>query len=247
MKAFIVDDEILSVDLLKVTINTHCRELDIVGEATNINIAYDAITKSNPEIIFLDIEMPGGDGFELLEKLNNQFQFHTVFITAHEQYARHAIRAGAVDYLLKPLEGSELKQTVQRLLSIKESRRLNPWTPVEGELEKKIVLNHHKGYSLIKLKDIIDLKADNNYTVLTQTDGTKIVCSQTLGKFETGIQSDWFFRTHRSHIINLYHLQGFLYADGGYVQMSNGVKISVADNRVKLLKEKIDSFCLYPF
>lgn len=247
MKAYIVDDEILSVDLLRVSIKSYCPELEIIGDATNINHAYAEIIKQLPEIIFLDIEMPGGDGFELLEKLNNRFQFHTVFITAHEQYARHAIRAGAFDYLLKPLEGSELKQTAQRLLSIKESRRQNPWTPVEGELEKKIVLNHHKGYSLIKLKDIINLEADNNYTVLILVGGKKIVCSQTLGKFETGIRSDWFFRVHRSHIINLYHLQDFLFADGGYVQMSNGERIVISDNRVRLLKDKIERFCTYPF
>lgn len=241
MNILIVDDETLSRDLIRTTLKEIHPELTIIGEASSVSEAYKIITKTNPDIVLLDVEMPGGNGFELLQKCETLYSFQTIFLTAHEKYARLAVKTRAADYLLKPLEKEELEKTIQKLF--KRYNEEKKGSLIKEELEKKVVITHSKGYSLIQLKDIIELQAENNYTIITLRDNKELVCSQTLGKFETSLTLSWFFRIHRSHIINLYHLQEFLFADGGYAKMSNGKKLNVSSNRLKPFKNMIHSFC----
>jgi two-component system LytT family response regulator len=241
MKAFIIDDETLSRDLLKVSLQEVCPEVAILGESSTIKDAFLKINETKPDVVFLDIEMPNGNGFDLLHKFEGRKPFQTVFLTAHEHYARQAIKERATDYLLKPLDKEELYKAVYR---VKNNVSKYSFSALEKEeLEKKVVLGHSKGISLMALKDIIKLEADNNYTVITLKNNKKLVCPQTLGKFESTISSDWFLRVHRSNIINLYYLQELLYADGGYALLSTGDKISVSDSKVNELKEWIHKNC----
>lgn len=240
LRSLIIDDEKLSRDLLRSLLTEYCSETEVIGEASDVDSALSQIREHDPDIVFLDIEMPGANGFDLLKGMAGQNSFQTVFVTAYNQYAIQALRAGAVDYLLKPLDIDELKNTVKKLSKL--ACRNNP--PIDNNkdsLEQTILLPHLKGIKIIRLKEIIRLEADNNYTVIYLMDGTAFVASKPLKDLEHKLHPLWFFKTHRSHIINFHYCREYSSDEGDHVVMHSGDKVALSRLRVSAFFDAMQS------
>jgi two-component system LytT family response regulator len=242
IRSVIVDDEAPGRAALRSMLSIHQQEIVVVGEAASVEEARAVVTKTNPQVIFLDISMPGGLGIEL-PRLLERNKFIYVFVTAHSDYAIRAIREGALDYLLKPVSSEDLSACLERLKS-----RLHT-VPEEGykdriehlfELlhqhkmpQKKIQISSAHGFNLINPADILFLQADNNYTQFYLINGQQHLASSTMGNFEAELPPDQFFRIHKSTIINLSHFVEFSRVDGNFAVMSNGAKLPVSKRKTE--------------
>lgn len=244
LRSLIIDDEKLSRDLLRSLITEYCSEAEIIGEAGNVDTALSQIKEHAPDVIFLDIEMPGGNGFDLIKGMAGQNRFQTVFVTAYNQYAIQAIRAGAVDYLLKPVDIDELKTAVHKLYRNQSHIKPLPVheTNTGDVLEQTLLLPYLKGVKILKLKDIIHLEADNNYTVIHLSGGAVFVVSKSLKELEHKLDDFWFFRPHKSHIINFYHCAEYSSDEGDHAVMSSGEKIAISRLRLNDFFEALHRF-----
>jgi two-component system, LytTR family, response regulator len=227
LRSLIVDDEKNSRDLLHSMLNEHCPEIEIVGEADNVSDAGELIGQYRPDLVFLDIQMPGGNGFDLLDDLKNKRHFHTVFVTAYNQYAVKAIKAGADDYILKPVDHEELQESVKRIYQRLMEEKANAGHEEIGA--DRLILPHSRGFKLILTSDIIRLEADNNYTEIFLNGGSRIIASKPIRDFENRLDRNIFFRAHKSHIINFAHFREYISEDGcGYALMSDGTRVSIS-------------------
>ncbi len=236
LKAILVDDEENSLNALKEKIVQHCAEVEIIAACTQPAEAVIKINDLKPDIIFLDIEMPGMNGFNLLQQLNDK-HFEPVFVTAYDHYAVKAIRISAFDYLVKPVDIDDLKATIQRAIEKKKSRE--PDDRLEVLLDnisnpkkefKRIAIPSNDGIKFIKIKDILYLEANINYTHIFLAN-QKYVVSRTIKDFEEMLPADDFIRIHSSYIINKEHLERYIRGEGGQVVLSNGIMLDVAKRR----------------
>lgn len=234
IKAIIVDDELGARESLSKMLEKNCSSVQIVAKADSMLSAYEAIINLHPDLVFLDIEMPNGNAFDLLEKIK-EIDFDIIFTTAYDHYAIKAIKFSAIDYILKPIDPEELLQAVKRyeeksgqknMLDKKFKTLLNNLKP-ENKL-KKVGIPDGDGLIFINLADIIRCDSDGNYTFFILTSGKKIVASRTLGEYEQLFADDNFFRIHRSHLINLQHVKKYLKGEGGYVIMSDNSQVEVS-------------------
>jgi two-component system LytT family response regulator len=234
IKAIIVDDELGARESLSKMLEKNCSSVQIVAKADSMLTAYEAIMNLHPDLVFLDIEMPNGNAFDLLEKIK-EIDFDIIFTTAYDHYAIKAIKFSAIDYILKPIDPEELVQAVHRyeeksgqktMLDKKFKTLLNNLKP-ENKL-KKVGIPDGDGLIFINLADIIRCDSDGNYTFFILTNGKKIVASRTLGEYEQLFADDNFFRIHRSHLINLQHVKKYLKGEGGYVIMSDNSQVEVS-------------------
>ena len=200
-----------------------------------------AILKHNPDIVFLDIQMPDGSGFKLLESFE-QIDFDVIFTTAYDQFAIKAIKFSALDYLLKPIFPEDLVEAVKKAekkrsgQGSKESIEVLLQHMKKPETDNpKIVLATSEKINVVNIKDIIRCASDNYYTFFYFTDGTRLLISKTLKENEELLSEHNFIRPHKSHLINIMYIKGFLKQDGGYVMMSDGSKVPVSRRK----KEKI--------
>jgi two-component system LytT family response regulator len=240
LKTIIVDDEPDSIKLLELQLAQHCPDIEIAGTYTSSVKALPAIEKLQPDLIFLDIEMPVMNGFELLEKILH-LPFSVVFITAYNQYALKAFRFNAVDYLVKPVDAEDLIQAVA-----KAAKRVKP-TPAQllqmqkqlrGEPATRIAIpGQQGGISFIDLNDIIYSEASNNYSKLILTDGNRFLISKTLKDVQEVLEEEHFLRVHRQFIINLNHVKHFN-RNEGVLTMDNGDHIPIARNQKEKLIER---------
>ncbi|MBK8983574.1 MAG: response regulator [Ignavibacteria bacterium] len=231
IKALIVDDELSGRENLKTLIESYCSEIKVVGTASSAVEAKNMIACLSPHVVFLDVNMPVLDGFDLLESLDSS-SFMVVFVTAHEEYAIKAIKAKAIDYLLKPINIKELQQTVKRVV---ENYSNN--TAHLPNLEKVIIPVSH-GFKVIHADDVIRLEAEDCYTHLFTTKEKKITISKTLKEFEDKFSADHFVRVHKSHLINLMHIKDYTKLDGGCITMSDGVKIPVSRRKAEEFSDR---------
>ena len=256
IKAIIVDDEEKSRKLLRNLLSEYCEQIEILDMADSVESGLQIINKTNPELVFLDIEMPDGSGFDLLEKIENA-SFEVIFTTAYNQYAIQAIHFSALDYLLKPINIDELKSAVlkvETMLNEKvEEKSINHSLQILLENNKaqtnnkKIGLPTQSGINFVLVKDIIMCKAEGNYCVI-YLDGKqqKEIVSRTLKEFEDMLKEFNFFRVHRTYLINLNHIKEYnrtnqsadYDGDGGSVVMNNGLYLPVSRDRRKYLLEK---------
>ena len=232
IKAIIIDDERKGRVALKQKLHDYCTNVHVVGEAENGEQGIEIIKNLKPEIIFLDIEMPAMDGFEMLNKLS-AIDCHIIFTTAYDQYAIKAIKYAAFDYLLKPIDIEELKTAITKI-----------GTQLPGETEKKLeTLNQNlftknnlnkiavhtlQGMLFFNINDIINLEAQSNYTILYFCNHPKITASRTLKEFEDLLPNNIFFRPHHSFLINLNFIKKYIKGDGGQIEMQNGNFIDVS-------------------
>lgn len=231
MKAVIIDDEAGSRNNLKFLLERFCPQVEVAGWANNAEDGLALIAREGPDLVFLDIEMPEQDGFQLIEQLPAYDRPQIVFTTAYEQYAVKAFKVSAVDYLLKPIDIDELKHTVERI--VKE--RTQVWKQALEQFKeislKKLVIPHQSGITFLEENNIICLEANRNYTEIHTRNGKKMMVAKTLGDFEEMLTSNTFFRVHRSFIINLQALEQWVSKEGGYLLMSNQLRVPLARNR----------------
>lgn len=242
VKALIVDDELNNRENLKLALTQYCPEVKVIGEADSAITALDFLQSNEPNLVFLDIAMPLGNGFQFLESLD-QINFDIIFVTAYNQYAIRAIKFCAIDYLLKPIDALELKQAVNRVISNQakkeQQQKLELLLSNMNQPSQKIALPQSDHVEFVKVEDIIRCKGEKNYTWFFLKDDRKLLVSQTLKEYVTLLEDFHFFRVHQSHLVNLHQIQKYSRRDGGYVVMTDEEQIPVARNRKETLQQKL--------
>jgi two-component system LytT family response regulator len=240
LRAIIIDDESNNREKLRNSVTKHCSEVQIVGEADGVRTGISAIRQLLPDLIFLDIKMDDGSGFDLLNRFDS-IEFKVIFVTAYEEYAVRAFRMSAVDYLLKPVDPEELVEAVKRA---REQIELNIKSQLDAlknnlhtEQSKKIVLKEADNIHLINIEDIIHCKSDSNYTIFYFPGNKRIMVSRQLKDYEDMLDAFGFFRAHKSHLVNLEQIVRFEKADGGFLVMSDDSRVPVASRKRERLME----------
>lgn len=245
IKAIIVDDELGARESLSKMIEKNCKQIEVVAKVDSMLSAFEAITNKEPDLVFLDIEMPNGNAFDLLEKFKS-INFNIIFTTAYDHYAIKAIKFSAIDYILKPIDSEELVTAVKRFENQrgqkesldKQFKTLLSNVKPENKL-KKVGIPDGDGLIFINLSDIIRCDSDGNYTFFILTSGKKIIASRTLGEYEQMFVDDNFFRIHRSHLINLEHVKKYIKGEGGYVVMTDNSQVEVSRRNKTDFLEKL--------
>ena len=233
-KIIIVDDEKGCRDTLESFLKDF-PEINVVGTANSITKAQELITNLQPHLVFLDIEMPGGNGFELLEKIS-PLNFDIIFTTAFDQYAIKAIKYSALDYLLKPIDPDELASSIKRFSSKKHDQDLinNKFktllSNISGEAtHQKIAIPDGEGVNFIKISDIVRFQSDGSYTYMHILNANKpTLISKPIGDYQDILANENFIRIHRSHLINLEHVTKYVKGDGSYAVMIDGSRVEVS-------------------
>ena len=244
LKAIIVDDEPYCCEILAAMLNSDCPEVDIISVNSNAKDSLTAIQKYSPDLVFLDVEMPRMNGFEMLEQLPT-INFHLIFTTSYDQYALKAIRFSAIDYLLKPIDREELKKAVQKVkeriqvpipqqLEILMQKLKQPTAPIN-----KIALPTMEGLQMIPVDIIISCESDDNYTILKTKSNKKVLVTRSLKDMEEMLEQHSFIRVHRYYIVNLNEIEKYIKGEGGYLVMSDGTTIDVARNKKEVLLKKL--------
>lgn len=234
LKAIIVDDELHGRENLKKIIETYCHEIEILGCADSAVSAKELVSAHKPDVVFLDITMPILDGFDFLEEYDEP-HFMVVFVSAHEEFGINAVKAGAADYLLKPINVKELKQTVKKLLLLQSGR-----TKDEVLFDaNKLVLPASHGFNVLLIDDIIRLEAEGSYTKVFMKGGKDTIVSRTLKDFEDTIPKEKFFRIHKSHLINLKFVKEYSNVGGNSVTMTDGSRIEVSRRKAPEFIQRI--------
>ena len=234
LSAIIVDDELHGRENLKKIIETYCCEINVVGVADSAVAAKELVIQQNPDIVFLDISMPVLDGFDFLDDFGER-NFSVVFVTAHEEYGIKAIKAGAADYILKPVNIKELKQTIKKLLA--DQTKNNSSNSLE-ETNKLIVPSSH-GFNVFEFDDIIRIEADGCYAKVIRKNGRTTTVSRTLKEFEDTLPQERFIRIHKSHLINLNYIKEYTSYGGNYITMNDGSKIEISRRRAPFFIQKV--------
>lgn len=245
MKTLIIEDEEQAISALMAEIQYHCPELEIVGIAQSVKDGAEKIRTLEPELVFLDIQLSDGLGFDLLQLVKDK-QFHLIFTTAYSQYAIKAIKFSAIDYLLKPIDGNELREAVQRAIqSSQQDYKKKLETFLQNQLnfgKKKIALPTSDGISIFELESIIRCSSEGNYTCVYFVGGKKMLFAKTLKEFEEMLGQSGFERVHHSHIINLDHLTSYTNKDGGYVILSDKSTVPVSQRKKAQLLAILNNF-----
>ncbi|WP_343306297.1 response regulator transcription factor [Chitinophaga niabensis] len=237
ISALIVEDELLSRDFLSNLVREFCPQLELAGTASNVEEAVKFINTHSPQLIFLDIEMQTGTGFDVLQRANHH-NFQVIFTTAFDHYAIQAIKFSAVDYLLKPISLEELElavaKAVKHIEGKKEDNRLdlllkNFQKPSADDFS--ISLSTSEGVDFIPLSTIIRLEAKGPYTIFYIRDGRQIMVSKNLKEYELTLQEHGFFRIHNSYMINLRDVKRWVKTDGGYAVMSDDAMVAISPKK----------------
>jgi two-component system LytT family response regulator len=236
----IIDDESDAVDFISSIATEYCPDLDVVGKANNVREGVAVINEIKPDLVFLDVEMPNGTGFELLTHFPEK-TFDVIFITAFNHYAIQAIKFSAVDYLLKPININEFIEAVNKVVTKRRSGVLSGNENFDILLENlrtshptRLVIPTSDGREYLNPKDIIRIEADRSYSWFFITGRHKILVSRHLKEFQDLLNDRNFFRPHNSHLINLDFVKKFIRHDGGYIEMTDGSQIPISRNRKDL-------------
>lgn len=244
--ATIVDDEPDCCEALETLLERYCPEVQILDICYTAEAAIQSIKERKPQILFLDVEMPFMNGFQLLEKLGN-INFELIFTTSYDQYAVKAIHFSALEYLLKPIDLDELQEAVRK--AIKRNSFPQP-EQLKILLEKlkqpavlfnKVAIPTMEGFQLVLAESIIKCEAENNYTILYLKDKRKLVASRNLKDMEEMLESYSFIRVHNSYLVNINEVEKYIKGEGGYLVMSDTSTVRVSRSRKELLLKKISS------
>ena len=239
IKVVIIDDEKAVRTLIASLIMKNLNNvLDIVGEADDVKTGISLIKEKQPDLIFLDIKMKSGTGFDLLEKLRGTYP-EVIFITAYDQFAVNAFKFSAIDYLMKPISLIELKHAVEKF------QHRFPISKTDRDHRLKVLINNYNGedktksicirdldgFSVVRIKDIVRLESDNNYTHFFTCSGKKLTTSRTIKDYETSLADFGFYRIHQRHIINLSFVSKFIKGESGRVLLTDGSDLPIARQR----------------
>lgn len=236
LRAVLIDDEESSLNSLRQKILQHCPEIEIIASCNIPETGIEMINTLHPDLVFLDIEMPVINGFTLLQRVKNR-NFELIFVTAYDHYAIKAIRYSALDYLVKPVEVTELKEAVKRSL---EKKKNLPNQRLELLLEhaanekkqfKNLALPTQEGLQFVKVRDIIYLEASGNYTKFHMVNNNKYMASKTLKDFEEMLPNDIFIRIHNSSIINKEYVIKYVRGEGGQVVLYKDIVLDVSKRK----------------
>jgi two-component system, LytTR family, response regulator len=250
LRAMIVDDEGNARENLRLMLEEHCPEVTVVAQAANAAEARKLIAADRPDALFLDIKMPGEDGFSLLRSIAD-LEIPVVFTTAYDEYALQAFKQNALDYLEKPLDQLELQRAVKKLMrtatdpeagqqhvSALQALMNDPASP----LSTRVAVPGRDGLVLLKHEDILYLEASDSYTTVFTRDGKRTISSKHIRVFETNLDPKKFFRVHKSYIINLEHLKGFSRSEGNMAVLDTGALIPVSRRRLPDFLAMINTF-----
>lgn len=249
IRALIVDDVVNSQNVLLQILVHHCPQVKVCGVASSVLEAQRLIIEQQPDLVLLDVEMPPNNGFELLEQFPNP-TFEIIFTTAHDQYALRAIKFCALDYLLKPIDIQELKLAIEKTVKQFENRNKYPKgnqnfshllenIKSPNHQKNKIALPTLDGLVFIKVNTILRCEADGSYTKIYLTTKKTITATRKIKEFEQLLTEHNFFRVHRSHLINLNHIEKYYKGTGGYVVLSDGSSVDVARRKKEEFLERL--------
>lgn len=246
MRTIIIDDKPGPKNTLKTLLNKYFPEIEIIAEGNNVVEGFKVITENSPQLLFLDVEMPDGTGFDLLEQIN-PIDFKVIFTTGFEKYAIKAFKFSAIDYLLKPIDSEDLKIAVHRakeeikneIVQLKVGTLLTNLQEVSDNL-KKIVLKDANSIHVVHINEILYLEADSNYTKFYLTNNRQILVSDTLKEYENLLQKAGFFRCHKSFLMNLAMLKRFDRRDGGNIILQGDMSIPLSSRKKEQFLEILE-------
>lgn len=230
LRTIIVEDEETSRAILRNYISKYCPKVEVIGEAENIEQALELIRNNTLDLVFLDVEMPRGNAFDLLEQVGDR-TFETVFVTAYNQYAIDALNVHASYYLLKPVSIDELIKAVDYVSEIKEKENAlenRVLSTQDVGVKGKITIPVQDGFEVLVAQEILYCKADDNYTQIFMASGEKKLVSKTLKYFEEALSDFGFARVHKSYLINVNEVVGYRKGKGGSVILSSGKEVMVS-------------------
>ncbi|WP_262733541.1 LytR/AlgR family response regulator transcription factor [Gaetbulibacter sp. NE] len=233
LKSIIVEDEETSRDILKNYLKKYCPNVDVLGEAANVDEALVLIRNNDLDLVFLDVEMPYGNAFDLLDKVGD-IDFETVFVTAYNHYAIEALNAHASYYLMKPISIDELIKAVDYVTEIKtkeDALQDQVLVPKTNSVNGKITIPQQDGFEVLNTADILYCKADDNYTEIYLNTNKKKLVSKTLKYFEDALSDSSFARVHKSYLVNVNEVTKYVKGKGGSVILSNGKQIMVSASK----------------
>ncbi|MES2593130.1 MAG: LytTR family DNA-binding domain-containing protein [Bacteroidota bacterium] len=229
IKAVIIDDEKSAVISIELALKEYCPSVEVVGKSFNAKDGIKEIETQKPDLVFLDIQMPHTSGMEMLEQIVHR-NFEVIFVTAFNEYAVKAFKLNAIDYLLKPISIPELIRAVNKVSSKSNLLTTNEkLEKLKAALSGKVGLPFSSGTEFIKTADIIRIEADGSYCKVITIDGKTRLISRNLKEMQTSLEDGSFYRTHKSHLINLEHIKKYSpLKDGGLVEMQDGANIEIS-------------------
>ncbi|MCD2260351.1 LytR/AlgR family response regulator transcription factor [Psychroserpens luteolus] len=233
LRSIIVEDEETSRKILKNYLNKYCPNVDVLGEAANVDEALVLIRNTELDLVFLDVEMPYGNAFDLLDKVGD-IDFETVFVTAYNHYAIDALNAHASYYLMKPVSIDELIKAVDYVTEIRtkeDALQDQVLVPKTNSVDGKITIPQQDGFEVLETSDIMYCKADDNYTEIYLNNNKKKLVSKTLKYFEEALTESGFARVHKSYLVNVNEVTKYVKGKGGSVVLSNGKEIMVSASK----------------
>lgn len=233
LASIIVEDEETSREILKNYLKKYCPNITVLGEASNVEEALVLIRNNHLDVVFLDVEMPYGNAFDLLEKVGD-INFETIFVTAYNHYAIDALNAHASYYLMKPISIDELIKAVDYVTEIKtkeEALQDQVLVPKTNHVEGKITIPQLDGFEVLNTSDILYCKADDNYTEIYLSTNKRKIVSKTLKYFEEALKDSGFARVHKSYLINVNQVVKYVKGKGGSVVLSNGKEVMVSASK----------------
>lgn len=244
INAILVDDEVHCLDTLSILLEEHCPEVQLLDRYTSAKAALKGIEELSPDLVFLDIEMPAMNGFELLEHFHD-IPFTVIFTTSYDQYAIKAIHFSALDYLLKPIDPKDLVAAVQKVQAQKRHPSLEQFQILLGQVRQrgydfaKMAVPTFEGFELIDTAEIVRCEADDNYTHIHLKNKSKVIACRSLKEIEAQLKDfPAFLRIHNSHLVNLNEVTRYVRGEGGYVVMSDGTVANVARSRKEVLLKR---------
>jgi two-component system, LytTR family, response regulator len=245
LHAILIDDERNALEVLEMQLQRFCKDVTIMAKCDGGEKGIEAIRKYQPDLVFLDIEMPHINGFDVLRETAG-YDYNVIFTTAYDQFAIKAFKFAALDYLLKPIDIVELQAAVEKArvrkagqpLEEKLRQLMGQWQTENRNQAQKIALPMGDALQLVSPQDIIRCESDSNYTHIFLQNGKKITVAKTLKEIEETLNGLGFFRVHQSHLVNMSHIAKLVKGDGGYVTMSDGNQIAISRNRKEAFLEQ---------
>ncbi len=252
IKVVIIDDEQDAVNSIELIVNDYCPNVEIVGKAYSASEGRKEILKHQPNLVFLDVEMPRGSGFDLLEMMPDR-NFEVIFITAYNHFAIRAFKYSAIDYILKPIDIDEFIEAVakaeKRILENQSSSKNNNggrydvlMDNVKTPKPTKISVPTSEGQVYLDVKDISRIEAEGSYSILYTLSEGKMLVSKNLKEFETTLEDNDFFRTHNSYLINLAYVKKYVIKDGGYILMTDDTMVPLSRRRKEFFLEEMQRY-----
>jgi two-component system LytT family response regulator len=244
-KVLIIDDEARTRELIAKMIDSFGFDVQTIPEGENVQSGIKAIEKHKPNIVFLDIQMPDGTGFDVIRSIENK-NFEVIFITAHEEFAIKAIKFSALDYLLKPVDTTELKAALEKALQqLDDNTEHQQFDALHSNMnpneKRRLVLKTQESVHVVDLDDIIRCEADRNYTSFFLRDNKKILVSKTLKEYETLLSGHNFLRVQQSHLINIDYVDRYDKKNGGAVVMKDGSEVPLSPAKREVFFKRLEN------